>query len=174
MYRKWICAVAVLLAIALASAGMLAGGLAYGATKAASSDVLKVNTGKLTGIVADSTGQPLADVALQLIRDEEVAAETQTDEDGLYAFEGLEAGSYQMLVGQERALEFEAAADGEVAELQIVIPLRDDYTAAALDQTQWVWAAAGTGVAAVAVSTPILVNEIRDDSSSRGAVSTEL
>ena len=150
MSKRWARVLTALLAVTLVA------GASFGATKAASSETLKVATKQLSGVVADSTGKALADVQLRLMRHDKLVVETRTDKAGKYVFKDLTAGKYSLLVGAERALELEAAPTGKISALQIVVPQRKNYAAAALDKTQWLWAAAGTGTAAVAVATPVL------------------
>ena len=99
MSKRWARVVAALLAATLIA------GTSSGTTKAAAPETLKVATGKLSGIVADSTGKALGDVQLRLMRDDKLAVETRTDKAGKYVFNDLAAGKYRLFVGSERALE---------------------------------------------------------------------
>ena len=167
MSNRWAHALTAILAVTLVASA------SSGATKAAASETLKVATSKLSGVVANSTGKLLGDVRLRLMRDDKLVVETRTDKAGKYVFKDLATGKYSLLVGAERALEFEAAPTGKITALQIVVPQRENYAAAALDKTQWLWAAAGTGAAAVAVATPVLAGAFDGGGHDKG-VSPEL
>ena len=150
MRRGMRCAV-VLLAVLIVLAGV-----SYGAEKPRA---LKVNVGKLSGVVQNSKGVILEDVALRLMKGEKLVLATKTGKDGRYTFPQIAAGKYELQVGAERALEFEAAEGVKVCTLSIVVPKRENYAAGslALTQTQWVWVGVGTAGAA-AVSVPVAYN----------------
>ena len=153
MKPRMISVVALILAVALLA------GISFGATKATAKNVLRVKVGKLSGVVADPTGKPLPNVPLRLKQGKKLVLETRTDKVGKYEIKDLVVGKYLLLTGAERALELEVTSVAKVASLQIVVPQSRLYASAAVTQSQWIWAAVGTGAAVVAVSVPVLANE---------------
>jgi hypothetical protein len=148
---------------------VLGAAVSYGAAKP---EMLKVKSGTLSGVVTDSTGKVLADVALQIKQDGKVVSQTKSGENGKFTLASVPAGNLNLLVGGHLPMHLIAATDAEVTQLQVVIPQREPYSAGAfpvLTQTQWIWVGAGVGAAAV-VATPIIVNNSQGGSS-KGNVS---
>jgi len=143
------------LAIILVAA--IAVGVSYGVTRPDASRTLRLNAERFAGVVTDTSGRTLADVPLRIVHGEELIAQTRTDETGRYMFENLAPGKFLLLVGGERALAIECAPSGKVTVVQLVVSQRENYSAAALDKTQWVWAGVGTA-AVVGVATPVLAH----------------
>ena len=146
---------------------------ASGAAHRQEAKTLTVSSAELTGVVAEASGKTLSDVTLRIRKGEELIAETCSDELGKFAFENLPAGSCVLLVGTQRALPLSVSAEAGAKSLQVVIPQKRPYRAAALTETQWIWVGAGTGAAAVAV--PVLGSEFDwfESSHHRGTVSEE-
>ena len=137
--------------------------VASGATRPAPAKELKVAVGDLAGVVTDSTGKALPDVALKLMLGDKVISKVSSDKKGEYLFKKLTAGEFKLIVGGEGALCFAASKEGKTKSLQLVVPARKDYSSAALNtsiltKNQWIWVGVGTGVA-LAVATPILASE---------------
>lgn len=156
-------------AAAIVALFMLGAVVSYGATKP---EMLTVKPGTLSGVVMDSTGKALANVALQVEQGGKVISETRSGEKGKYTLAGIPAGKLDLLVGGHVPMHLLAAADSEVTQLQIVVPQRGSYSAgefASLTGTQWIWVGAGAGAAAI-VATPIIVNNTQGGSS-KGNVS---
>ena len=150
---------------------ILGGAVAHAAPKP---EMLTVKPGTLSGVVTDSTGKVLADIALQIKQESKVVSEAKSDEKGKYSLTGVPAGKLDLLVGGHVPMHLVAASDAEVTQLQIVVPQREPYSAGAfpvLTSTQWIWVGVGAGAAA-AVATPVIVNNAQGGGgSSKGNVS---
>ena len=68
--------------------------------------VLAQSTGRITGSVTDSTGAPVpaAAVTLNMSGSSAVVARTATSTEGIYSFAAVQAGSYDLIGGNYRAL----------------------------------------------------------------------
>jgi hypothetical protein len=80
-----------------------------------------VSTGSISGKVVDDEVRPLAKARVVIA---ETQAETQTDQDGRFTFNGLEPGTFGILaqqLGYESAGQKVTVVAGEVAEVKIVL-----------------------------------------------------
>lgn len=61
-------------------------------------DLRPARRASIQGRVVDAEGDPLPDVRVRLLQDGQVVGETRSAENGSYAFQGLEAGTYELVV----------------------------------------------------------------------------
>ena len=97
-----------------------------------------------------------------------IVKETKSDKTGKYALQDLTAGKFDLYVSNRHPMKVLVSQDAETKTLNIVLPVRAGQ--AALENTQWVWIGAG-GVAAVAVATPIVANNVGGGGGGRSHVS---
>ena len=77
---------------------VVAPSISYGAPANGKADVLKVNSGKLAGVVVDSRGNAQSDVMVKVMRDGKLFAQVKTNKKGEYTVAKLPEGKAQIVV----------------------------------------------------------------------------
>lgn len=115
--------------------------------------------GTLSGTLTDAKGVAIPDKPVVLMRDGKAIGSVTTDEFGKYIFEGVEPGTYEIVVPGAPPLKFVVAADGTASTLTLMLPegapaASGVAAGSGLSNTQWVWV--GVGAGAIAVAVPIV------------------